>query len=497
MDTNFWTPQLILNTFVAVTGGFQYGYHLSELNSPQQAISCQVPPPAGSSPSWFENHGFKQCIPLSDSYIGLVTSLYPIGGLVGSGVASFISDRYGRKNVNLINAIMFFIGSILETFANEKSQLCIGRFISGIAAGCTLVNSPLMLNEIAYDEIKGMMGTMNQVFTNTGILFTQFIAIWLANGRQWRYILLTGACVAAFNILVSFLAVETPKWLIKNNQPELAERHLTYLRPKKRFSASDIKGEINEWIVEIGSIENSTSNVSPDEPAEAPVNKSIPLWKYITSSEYNKSKMVATIILAAQQLSGIPAIFFYGNSIVSTVLPQYSVLLNCMLSLTNIVFTMVAGLLIDRVGRKVLLMASNIFMFVSAVLMAVGIVKNIMVLAVVMVFLFVSFFAIGMGPIPFLIVAEVTQLNATTAAQSYGTAMNWIVTVVIGYVFPIVKSAIGGYVFLIFAGFLAITIVLVGLLFPETKGKRTYNEVWSIHEDSESLTHGPISINDD
>lgn len=386
---------------------------------------------------------------------------------------------------------MFAVGSFIETFANTKAHLATGRFISGLGAGSTLVNSPLILNEIAFDEVKGFLGTLNQIFGNFGILLTQALGIWWANGHQWRYILFTGFTIALLNLLVSFGALETPKWLVKSNQTELARQHLTGLRHSDAFSEHQINDEIDRWVEEIGSTNSDGGNRNESASENSGLlsnssnnkeNSPITLWEYITSKEYRNSRLVATIVMLAQQLSGIPAIMFYGVTVISALLPQYSVIINCGISLLNLLFTSVSGALIDRVGRKALLLFSNTTMCICTFLMAIGIINDIAMLTVIAVFAFVSAFAIGMGPIPFLMISEVTQLNATTVAQSYGTAMNWIITVLIGYVFPSLNDAIGGYVFMIFTVFCGTTAVLVWRFFPETKGKKSYNEVWGIED---------------
>lgn len=396
---------------------------------------------------------------MSDLLFGLATSIYAVGGFFGLLLSSPLSDHYGRRLTGLINSFAFLVGLLLEMFSNSVAQLCVGRFICGLAAGATMVNSPLMLNEISSIERRGVMGAFNQVVTNLGILVTQLMGVWLAKPRHWRYILLGGCCVAAFNLTVGFFAEDTPKWHVKNHDYHRAMVVLKKMRSPETSELS-LQSELDGWRAEVSDTKKAS------------------LWKYLSSSKYNRLKMVATIILAAQQLTGIPAVFQYGVLVVLAVLPNFSVEVNCIVSAFNIVFTALAGLLIERTGRKVLLLVLNSSMLVCAVLITVGLVKDIKVLAVVMVFLFVCFFAVGMGPIPFLIAIEVTQLEATTAAQAYGTSINWLVTVGISYAFPVVKARIGGYVFLVFAGFLAISTVLIALLFPETKGKRSYEEVW-------------------
>lgn len=206
------------------------------------------------------------------------------------------------------------------------------------------------------------------------------------------------------------------------------------------------------------------------------------IWDYLISSEYFNSKLVVTIIMVGQQFCGINSIIFYGVSVLSALLPNYAVLLNCFISILNVAVTFLSATIVDKLGRKPLLLYSTTIMGGALVLVSLGILNSYSILTVVAIFTYICAFAIGLGPIPFLLISEVTQLPAASVAQSVGTVLNWLATFLVGYLFPVLNKWIGGYVFALFAVTCAATFVLIWKVVPETKGKKNYLQVWSIEE---------------
>lgn len=434
------------------------------MNAPLDAISCLSP--LVDLPSWWTRRGLITCIDMGPLEVGFVTAQYAIGGLLGSWIGGVVSDRIGRRRACVALAWVYLLGSGLETFAGGVGMLGAGRHVAGIGAGGSLVNSPLILNEIARGDARGRLGTMNQVFVNLGIFLTQCLALKYAYGDQWRWLLFVGMLLAVCNLVLALLAVETPKWLVKKGRVADAKTVLAALRGNDE----NVEAEIEEWQHEVVvSAELLGSEAPPPS-----------FLSYLRSSEYSRSRNIAASVMSLQQLSGVPAIMFYGVNIISQILPDYAMAINCGLSFLNGAFTVVSGVYIDRVGRTMLLLISGSAMFAANGFLALGILQGFRAVAVTSIFVFISAFAVGMGPIPFLYISEVTQLQATTVAQSFGTGMNWVVTILIGWIFPVVSEAIGGYVFFIFAANCAVLVVLVWRYFPETKGKKGYAEVWNI-----------------
>lgn len=475
------TPKLVASVVIVAIGSLQFGYHMAELNSPQGVLSCTTSIP-GSLPynqTFFGRHGFEKCIFLSSQQIGLVTSIFSIGGLVGSFYVGTIADRIGRKKTALIHSMLFFIGSIMNTIANSFLLLLIGRFIAGLGAGSAIVITSLVINEIAPSRYKGFLGSMNQVSINIGILLTQVLALWLCTDNSWRYLLFTGSIIAAINFFtILWYMDESPVWLYNNG---MAIEAFKVLHSIRGGDYSDSRNEVNTW--KAGSVEELESLLSegPTPGELTGSSATVTLGEYLVLLEYSNSKLVATGILVFQQFCGINSIIFYGVSVLINIFPDAAILINCLISIVNAVVTFASAPLIDHVGRKPLLKTSVAFMGFSSILLGYGISTGNALLSVVGTFVYITFFAIGLGPIPFLLVGEVTQQKAKASAQSWGVTMNWLATFMVGFLFPILKNSwIGAGVYYIFAIMCALTFLFVQNYIPETKGKNSYEEVWAL-----------------
>ncbi|ODQ77562.1 hypothetical protein BABINDRAFT_163300 [Babjeviella inositovora NRRL Y-12698] len=459
------TPRLLCTVAAVCLGSVQFGYHMAELNAPGAILSCQehVLPPG--TPSYYDlfwsRHGLEQCVIMDTETIGLVTSAFPLGGLLGSIYAGQLADKLGRRRAALLNAVVYALGSFLLATANSVAQIAVGRALSGVAAGCAVVVTALFIAEIAPAELRGLLGSMNQVSINLGILLTQLLAIQLANDHDWRYLLLTGSLLGIANFVALCFIDESPVWLVAHGHKDTAQTALSTLRDA---SLEDVVPELDAL-----ALEYHASTLS----ARAST------LEYVLSPTYRPSFRMTTVIMAGQQFCGINSIIFYGVSVMTQIFPLYAILINCFISLANAIITFISGTLLDRLGRRPLLLLSVSAMGLALLFMAVGIVQQIPSLVIFATFSYVSSFAIGLGPIPFLIISEVTQPEVRSIAQSWGTSTNWVATFLVGFLFPIFNRWLGGYVYLVFAGVCALFGAFLYLELPETKGKAGYDEVWS------------------
>lgn len=481
------TPQLVGSIAIICLGSLQFGYHMAELNSPEAVYSCKksVPGNVPYDKSLFGSHGFTRCIPLEPQQVGLVTSIFCIGGLIGSFYVGSIADKIGRRKTAFLHSLLYFIGSSLNGLSINYYSLLVGRFIAGLGAGAALVITAVFINEIAPNEHKGLLGSMNQVSINIGILLTQVLSLSWTNDNQWRYLLLTGSLISIINFISVLLFLdESPLWLFNNGYSSQAFRALHKLRGGEYIQA---RNEVNSWSQEVGDESNQllhNENEEEEEQAGTTSPPAVTLEMYLKSSEYYNSKLVATGILVLQQFCGINSIIFYGVSVLISIFPNHAIIINCLISLVNAVVTFGSSLFVDRLGRKPLLLTSVTFLGISTALMAIGIISKSSVLSVVATFTYITFFAIGLGPIPFLLVGEVTQPKAKASAQSWGTTMNWVATFIVGYLFPILKnSSIGGGVYFIFTFMCVVSYIFIKGCIPETKGTKSYEEVWNLRAD--------------
>lgn len=480
------TAKLVITVAIICLGSLQFGYHMSELNSPEAILSCKesIPLLTPYEDSFFGQRGFVRCIPLQPEQFGLVTSIFSIGGLLGSFYVGSVADSIGRRKTALVHCCIYFIGSALNGLSNSYHALLAGRFVAGIGAGSALVVTSLVINEIAPPLYKGFLGSMNQVSVNVGILFTQVLALKWNNDNDWRFILFMAAAIALVNFfLVLSYMEESPMWLVNNGMSDQAFTVLHKLRGGEYALA---RNEVNSWKQASG-IEEEDANLLAGEEEQRPTSKSaVSLREYLKLSEYKNSKTVATGILVLQQFCGINSIIFYGVSVLISIFPTKAVMINCLISTVNVIVTFASAPLVDKLGRKPLLKTSVTFMGIAAALLGFGIQTTNSLFSVVGTFVYIAFFAIGLGPIPFLLVGEVTQPKAKALAQSFGVTMNWVATFAVGYLFPVLRNSwLGGGTYYIFTAMCAVTYIFVKTCVPETKGKNTYEEVWGIRNQLE------------
>ena len=312
------------------------------------------------------------------------------------------------------------------------------------------------------------MGSMNQVSINLGILLTQTLALKYADSYNWRWLLFAGSVIAVVNLLVWLKVDESPRWLLNHGYFTEAESSLFKLRAGTYLQA---KQEIQDW---------QRSHAQNRDPESTEDTRSGPtLWKYVTDSSYRKPRTVILAILTCQQFCGINSIIFYGVKVIGKILPDYSIQVNFAISILNVVVTLIASAIIDHVGRRPLLLASTALMSAMSLLISAGLTMSVSFLLVTATFVYIAAFAIGLGPIPFLIIGELSYPHDAATAQSFGTVCNWLATFIVGYLFPIGHGLTGGYVFAIFAAIAALFATYVYKKVPETKGKTTYSDVWA------------------
>ncbi|RCK59510.1 hypothetical protein Cantr_07852 [Candida viswanathii] len=484
------TPNLIFAVSIICLGSLQFGYHMAELNSPELVLSCKLsqPGPVPYEQSFFGRNGFKQCIPMTPDQIGLVTSIFSIGGLFGSFYIGHLADKYGRRKSSLLHCFLYIIGSSINGLSNNYATLLLGRFISGLGAGSALVITSIYINEVSPVTTKGLLGSMNQLSINIGILFTQLLSLKWSNNNDWRWLLFMAAFIAVANLVVvlTYLS-ESPVWLANQGDSTQAFTVLHRLRGGSYSVATD---EVNSWKSQGGRSSTPESETLLEEGSgvgipvagsgSSSTKQRVTVKDYVTEPEYRNSLIAATGILVLQQFDGINSIIFYGVSVLVSIFPNHSIIINCLISLVNVVVTFVSATIVDRLGRKPLLLLSVSFLGFATILMGLGIIWTNSVLSIIGTFTYITFFAIGLGPIPFLLVGEVTQPIAKALAQSWGTSMNWIATFLVGYSFPVLKEWLGGSVYFIFTIMCFVSVWFIKTKIPETKGKHSYSEVWGL-----------------
>ncbi|KAH0545128.1 hypothetical protein FGG08_000740 [Glutinoglossum americanum] len=484
--TNEVTVYLILLVAITTIGPLQFGYHLAELNAPQDVITCEKESISTSNISL----DIPQCIPMSAGQFGLVSSIFTLGGLFGALCAGPISSHYGRLLAMRLATIFFVVGPVFEAIAPSISMISFGRLISGIGAGAAVVAVPIYISEIAPPQGKGFFGAMTQVMTNLGILITQTLGLFLSRGQLWRAILAIAGVIGLLQALGLTCVVESPKWMAANGNPARAKRNLQ----KIRGEGVAIESEVNSW--GIAGIRRSLTDhpyIAEEEQSllRSPGGRTgrgsgnsakqthIGFLEVAMNSHYRPAIISVVGVMLAQQFCGINSIIMYSVSLLSEILPTTSALLSVGVSVVNLVATFSCAPLADRWGRKPCLLLSIAGMGSSSLLLAIGILYSLAPLSAVATLTFVLSFAVGLGPVPFILASELVEQEAVGATQGWALAANWTATFVVAQFFPLLNAWMGqGKVYFLFAALAAGFFVFVAVGIPETSGKKSIDEVW-------------------
>lgn len=497
------TPRLAWSTTITCLSTLQFGFDLAVLNAPQQILSCKVHFP-GPLPSYedtiWSHYGRLQCIPMHLNNIALLNTLFAFGGLVSSMVAGShtLSSWYGRKRVQKLCALCYFLGSALVAIANSLPVMYLGRFLSGIGAGASMVVAPLLINEITPFNHRGLMGSLLQFGVAMGIFLAQLIAFPWRNDQQWRYLFVFGSFIAFLQFLLLFTTVESPKWLIMHRGDVSGATEILHTL---RSDALATRFEINHWwrlsnntrsvpadkllsetssLLESGSAENFHPLTTAMSRKGSIDPSTLTISEYLTTPRYRKELIAITVIMTAQQLCGMNAITFYGVSVLSNIVPPGTnvLYLTCSLAVCNAVLALLISPFIDRWGRKPLLLLSVCIQGVCAVFISVGLLHGLDKMAAIACFGFIIGFSVGLALIPFLMVSEFASHETIGIAQSFGTMWNWIANIIIAYLFPLLKDSLGNSIFFLFSTVAAIYFIAIWLRVPETKGKLDYDDIW-------------------
>ncbi|PIG88952.1 MFS glucose transporter [Aspergillus arachidicola] len=419
------TPYLIYLVFITTLGPLQFGYHLAELNAPQAVITCER-----KSIHSTTTPGLPQCIPMNPSQFGLVSSIYTLGGLLGALLAGPVSTKHGRLFTLRATTIFFILGPIAETFAPSIPVLSLGRLLSGVGAGASIVVGPIYISEIAPPSAKGLFGAFTQIMTNVGILLTQSLGYFLSKGSMWRVILAIAGAIGCLELLGLFLVPESPIWLANHQKGNVARQVLQRIRGKD----ADIEPEIEGWRTSAAPEHSSgeeQSLLSPPSGNMPPKQPPVTMMRAITDSFYRPAIIAVVGVMVSQQFTGVNSIIMYSVSLLQTILPTTAALLSVIISAINLVITLACSPLPDKIGRRSCLLLSISGMGLNSVLLALGIYFNLKALSAIAVLLFVASFAVGLGPVPFILSSELVGPEAVGAAQSWALGANWIATFIV------------------------------------------------------------------
>lgn len=396
----------------------------------------------------------RESFSLSTRMEEIVVSVVLVGAMSGAIAGGSIADRIGRRSTLVWGGIIFLLGSLLAFWSPDVVILIVARGLLGIAIGFTSVTAPVYVSELAPPQSRGLLIGLYQFALTIGIVLADLVGYWLAGQHAWRTMFGLGAVPAALFLALIFTLPESPRWLFMQNRIAEVESVLS--------SYTDAVGA-NLLIQEI-----RTALAIPVEQR----------WSELWKPAVRTSLFIAVGFTVLQQVTGINTIIYYGPQIFALAgitSNKSAIFATLLVAVTNMLATIIALVLVDRVGRKPLLYAGVSGMTACLVLLAYsfhtptafGAAPGLV--ATVCLMVYITCFAFSMGPIAWILVSEVFPLRVRgrgVAAASLGSgASNFLVSMTF---LSLINDAGSSVTFLIYAAFCILTLLFVRFIVPET-----------------------------
>ncbi|XP_035767004.1 solute carrier family 2, facilitated glucose transporter member 1 isoform X2 [Neolamprologus brichardi] len=425
------TATLVTSILGAVIGSLQIGYHTGNINAPAKIIEEFF------NNTWRARHNQS----ISDHSLtflwSLSVSIKDFGALLGSLGVKYLADSYGRRNSILIVNGLSVVGACLM-FASKASEsfevLILGRLVFGLFCGLVMSLNPLYIQEVSPTNLRGAFATLNQVSFAAGIL------------------------VGVYVILP--FCPESPRYLLINRQEEIkAKSALLRLRGR----AENVFAELEEMKEEAA---HTQSRVT--------------IQDFFKKRSYRQPIIIVLIVSLGSQLSGFNAIINYSTKMFQAKFDQAKYL-TLGVGAVNLTFTLVAFFLMERAGRRRLLLTGFISIAVCNLIMTVvdsvlHLVPELRSLQVLLVFCLTSAYELGPGPISWFIAAELFDQSGRPIAMAFSSLLNWGGKFVLALLFPPLLKICGAYVYLLFMTVALLAFTFTWIRLPETKG-RTFDDI--------------------
>src|SRR4051794_1676492 len=458
------TVKAILVSIVAAVGGFLFGFDSSVINGAVKAIEGQFA---------LEN---------SPLLSGFAVAVALLGSAVGAWFAGPAADRYGRVRVMLIAAVAFAISSVLSGLAFAGWDLIIWRFIAGIGIGIASVIAPAYIAEIAPARIRGSLASLQQMAIVLGIFVAllsdallQYSAGGAANelflgAEAWRWMFIVGVIPSVIYAVLALRIPESPRYLVAKGRTEEAGRVLASVLGTSLDAVQHKVGEIAD------SLRREDKPSLRDLRGHAAGLRPI-VW-------------VGILLSVFQQFVGINAIFYYSTTLWQAVgfSENDSFIASVINALINVVSTVVAILIVDKVGRKPMLLGGSAGMVVTLAVMAIAFSQSVMTvgsdgsespslpgawgpIALVAANLYVVSFAVTWGPVVWVLLGEIFPNWLRAAALAVAAAAQWIANFLVTVTFPVLADFSLTFAYGLYAVMALISFFFVSRYVQETKGK--------------------------
>ena len=432
-------PKLLFGSIVAALGGFLFGFDTAVISGTTQ---------------WLE-----KVFELSPFGLGFTVAGALIGTIIGALSVGKPADLFGRRFMLLILAVLYFVSALGSALAWNWPSFLIFRFLGGLGVGGASVVSPMYIAEISPARFRGRLVGLTQFNIVFGILVAFFSNYMISSmdlgGTEWRWMFGVEAVPAALFFLLLFTTPKSPRWLVAMGRADDASDVLL----KCGTDTVRIEDEIQEIQTSLSKEKNS-------------------LQERFFSKKYSKPILLAVMIAVFNQLSGINAIMYYAPHIfrMAGSGESASFLQSVVIGGTNLVFTMAALAVIDRIGRRRLMLIGSIGYIVSLGVTALAFylyqnnftgIGGLIVLISLIVF--IASHAFGQGAVIWVFISEIFPNRVRARGQALGSFTHWLMAALISWTFPVFASASGGHVFAFYMLCMIGQLLWVIRVMPETK----------------------------
>jgi len=431
-------------SLTAAFGGFLFGLDTAVISGAEQSI--------------------QKLWGLSVFEHGLTVSIALIGTVVGAMLGGIPSDRWGRKKTLLWIAVIFLVSSVGSALAVDWYTFLLFRFLGGLGVGCSSVTAPMYISEIAPASHRGRLVAMFQFNVVLGILIA-YVSNYLLQGagpHAWRWMLGIQAFPSALMLVCVFFIPESPRWLIVM-KGAVQEAEDTFRRI-----------DLPEAVQELRTVQQQATSF-----ASADANESL------FSSKHKFPVTLAFLFAFFNQFSGINAIIYYAPRIfdMAGLGSNAAFLSTAGVGLVNFIFTLLAINVIDRFGRRKLMLIGTVGLIATLAVVAYAFYSASGGLVVpVMLFLYIAFFAFSQGAVIWVFLAEIFPNEVRAKGQALGSFTHWFMAALIAFSFPYITTTLGGgNTFLIFTVMMVLQLLFVMRMMPETKGRTLEQGVGSGH----------------
>ncbi|QLY34830.1 sugar porter family MFS transporter [Nocardia huaxiensis] len=385
---------------------------------------------------------------------GAVVSVLLAGAAVGGLCAGRLGDRFGRRSALLLAAVLFIAGGVLAVATPGFGILLAGRIVQGLGIGLSSVIVPLYLSEIAPAELRGRLVTINQLMLTVGIMAAYVVNLAFAAQGDWRWMFGVGLIPSVLLLVGIARLPESPVWLEGRGRLASARRVL-----------AQVYGE-HTADIHLSRLQHARR--------AAPASTGL---RGLTSRAVRPALLIGVVLAVLQQFVGINAVIYYAPTIMqhTGLDTSNAILYSLAIGVLNVVMTLVSIRLIDRWGRRPLLLTSLSGMAVALVILGATFVWQVpaaSVIALICLLAFIAFFAIGMGPVFWLLLAEIFPPAERGTGAAVSATSNWIANIVVSQLFLSLVAGLGqGPTFWLFAAVCVLGLIFVRRRVIETKGK--------------------------